>query len=177
MRCSPAACRRPPSDPHRQRDQRDRRGGRVRLGDADAGLPRRRATAARRTLSRTAHRRPPGGLDRDDAAGQRRWADDTFRWRRYGRAESGLRATAHAAQGRAVTRSIKTSPGARREADPTRNWRVTSGSPPNASVSRPAPRSRHPAKAEPADPSAVLAVSLSMTAASGRRWPSGRRTW
>jgi len=46
------------------------------------------------------------GLDRDGATGLRRWADDTFRWRRYGRAESGLWATAHAAQGRTVTAGI-----------------------------------------------------------------------
>ena len=46
------------------------------------------------------------GLDRDDATGLRCWADDTFRWRRYGRAESGLWATAHAAQGRTVTAGI-----------------------------------------------------------------------
>jgi hypothetical protein len=30
------------------------------------------------------------GLDRDPATGLRRWAEDTFQWRRYGRAESGL---------------------------------------------------------------------------------------
>ena len=46
------------------------------------------------------------GLDRDGATGLRRWADDTFRWRRYGRAESGLWATAHTAQGRTVTAGI-----------------------------------------------------------------------
>jgi hypothetical protein len=43
------------------------------------------------------------GLDRDPDTGMRRWAEDTFQWRRYGRAESGLWATAHAAQGRTVT--------------------------------------------------------------------------
>lgn len=46
------------------------------------------------------------GLDRDSATGLRRWSDDTFRWRRYGQAESGLWATAHAAQGRTVTTGI-----------------------------------------------------------------------
>jgi hypothetical protein len=46
------------------------------------------------------------GLDRDPATGARRWAEDTFQWRRYGRAESGLWATAHAAQGRTVTTGI-----------------------------------------------------------------------
>src|SRR6266480_3986062 len=46
------------------------------------------------------------GLDRDQDTGLRRWAEGTFQWRRYGRAESGLWATAHAAQGRTVTAGI-----------------------------------------------------------------------
>jgi hypothetical protein len=46
------------------------------------------------------------GLDRDPDTGLRRWAGDTFRWRRYRRAEYGLWATAHAAEGRTVTAGI-----------------------------------------------------------------------
>lgn len=38
--------------------------------------------------------------------GMRRWSEDTVRWRRYRRAESGLWSTAHAAQGRTVTAGI-----------------------------------------------------------------------
>jgi hypothetical protein len=44
--------------------------------------------------------------DRDPETGQRTWVADTFLWRGYRKAEYGLWATAHSAQGRTVTAGI-----------------------------------------------------------------------
>lgn len=46
------------------------------------------------------------GLDRDSATGLRRWSADTLLWKGYRKAEYGLWATAHSAQGRTVTAGV-----------------------------------------------------------------------
>lgn len=43
---------------------------------------------------------------RDPDTGQRRWSDDTFRWHRYHKAESGYWSTGHGVQGSTVTVGI-----------------------------------------------------------------------